>query len=170
MKKQIILLSMISCFSFFMACESETGIDSEEMIGIWPDIIKFSTTELKLDADETTKEITSQGNWWWILDNITINEKVYWIAKGSPDSTVVRAERGRINNPSPNVIYDEGADIEIKKIIGEWFTVTKKGTNKLIIDVTENESGEVRSFYFPVEAGNYFTGIKVIQNPKQNPL
>lgn len=166
MKKQIIFLSMIGCFSFFTACESEPEIDSGTTIGIWSDIIKFSTTELKLDAGETTKEITSKGDWWWILDDITINDSIYWMAKDSPDSNIVRAERGRINNPSPNVIYDEGADIEIKKIIGEWFTVTKKGTNKLIINVTENQSGKIRSFRFPVEAGNYFTGIKVIQNPK----
>lgn len=158
MRKQIVFFSLISCVLFFTACDSEDGK--------WSDIIKFSTTELELNAEGTTTEITSKGNWWWILDHVTINEKSYWMGKGSPDSTIVRAEGGRIDNPSPNVIYDEGADMEIKKIIGEWFTVTKESTNKLIISVTPNESGAIRSFNLPIEAGDYFTSIKVTQNPQ----
>ena len=161
MKKLFLNLTLIT-LGFFTSCDSfEEGEEGED--GIWGDIIKFSTTELNLNSAETTEIVTSKGDWWWILNDITIDNKTYNTYPSSPDTATVRVERGRIFNPSPNAIYDEGADQEIKKIIGEWFTVTKESTNKLVIHATKNDSGKERFFYFPVEAGNYFTGIKVTQ-------
>lgn len=155
MKKQLFYLAVL--FFAFTSC------DIKEPDGKARDSIKFSTTELTLDARESTEIVTSKGHTWWILEHISINNNSYYLSPDSPDSIIVKAEPGRIFNPSSNEIYDEGTDQKIKKIIGEWFTIERERTNKVVIHVTKNDSGKERNFRMGAQDANYFSGIKVVQ-------
>lgn len=157
MKK--LLLSVLACLFIFCSCDSSgSGVD-----GLWSDIIKFDTKQANFDANGGTKKITSKGHWWWILDYISVGEESVYF----PISSEIKVETGKmagLNNS--NVVYDEGADIEIKRIEGSWFVVTKDTSNSLIIETKPNTTDSSRSFILHIEAGDYFDYITIYQSAK----
>ena len=154
MKRFLSYLLLVLPFCFF-------SCDSEEVDGKWPDIIEFNTREATFDSDGGMQKITSKGDWWWILEYISINgESIHLM--NDPEITV---EMGKIKGwDNPNVIYDEGADMEIKKIEGPWYTITKDGFQTLIIETKPNDTNLPRSFILHIEAGNYFDYIQIFQS------
>ena len=135
--------------------------DNSEIDGIWSDIIKFNTKEAKFEATGGTQKITSKGDWWWILNYIS-NGQEYTNLQNNPD---IHVEMGKIKGwDNPNAIYDEGADMEIKKIEGTWYTITKDTYQSLIIETKPNDTGKFRSFVLHIEAGNYFDYITISQS------
>lgn len=154
--KRLLYIALF-CMPFIISCKS----DLKE--GKWGDIIKFNTKEASFGVDGGTKIITSKGDWWWILPSISVG-KDYISLENNPD---IEIEMGKAKGwDNPNVIYDEGADMEIKKITGEWYTITKDTYKSLIIETKPNETALPRSFVLHIEAGNYFDYITVSQSSK----
>lgn len=138
------------------ACEDDPMVD-----GLWSDIIKFDSKKASFDKDGGSKTIKSKGDWWWILDYIFVGGEAVYLY----DNPSITIEKGKIKGwDREGVIYDEGADMEIKKIVGEWFVITKDSYKSLIIEATPNETGKPRAFILHIEAGNYFDYIEVSQS------
>jgi len=156
--KKLLSLFVIGTVLTFISCDSDKLED-----GRWSDIIKFNTKKAEFGKDGGSQTITSQGDWWWILDYISVG-KEYIPLVNNPE---IKIEKGKMKGwDNPNVIYDEGADEEIKKIEGPWYTITKDSYKSLIIETKKNETGLDRSFMLHIEAGNYFDYITVSQAAK----
>jgi len=134
MKKNILLLIMSICSQ---SCTVEE--------------IGFSTTNLLFNAQGGTEIITSKRSDWNIYSSVYIDCKfcdTYIDSTGTVILyTIVHNERGGI----------QGLD-------GNWFTVDKETSQKLVISTLPNETGYSRQFQIEcifiergLEHGNYIT-------------
>ena len=153
MKKTIILFA--SCFALLLLSCEKTRMD-----GDWDDIVKLSNKEVKFDKSGGTIRITTKGDFWWLSSDILINGEIVFLYGNSE----INVELGKIKGwDNPNVIYDEGADMEIKKIESTWFSVTKDTYKSLIITLQPNETELPRFINLNIQAGNYFDYVKIEQ-------
>lgn len=151
----VLLLLSASLFS----CE-QTEID-----GLSNDIIEFDSKTAKFDANGGSKTINSKGDWWWICKNIDLQDSTIFIG----NSKDLKVEMGKMKDwDNPNVIYDEGANMEIRKIEGPWFSITKNTNKSLIIETRPNTTNTERTLAFTIQAGNYFDYITVHQSANTN--
>lgn len=154
---------MKNYYTFILLFFSATFFSCEETIedGLWGDIIKFDSKKAEFTAEGGSKLINSQGDWWWICHDISTKDSTIFL-DNNPD---IKVEMGKIKGwDNPNVIYDEGADMEIKKIEGGWFTITKTSDKSLLIETKPNETDTIRSLGLTIQAGNYFDYITVSQS------
>ena len=155
MKKTMILFA--TCLTLlFLSC------DKEKPIGIWGDIIKLSSKKVKFDKSGGINRITTKGDSWWILPYVYINGEIVYF---HDDNSEIILEYGKFKGwDNPNVIYDEGADMEIIKIESSWFIITKDTYKSITIEMRPNETGLPRTLKIELEAGNYFDRFTVEQS------
>lgn len=165
MKNSIVLFSMFIAMAF-ISCEDITSNNENEqggrgIIGLWGDIVQLSTRDITFDKAGGEYTITTEGEFWWLSDYAQINgETVYFV-----DIPEVSIEYGKIKGwDNPNVIYDKGADEEIKKIDAPWFTIHKDSYKSLVIKTMPNTSGKPRTINMDIQAGNYFDYITISQS------
>lgn len=140
----------------FISCDSK----EEKEIGKWGDIIKFDTKEARFGKSGGKKVITSKGDWWWILDNLTIDKKTTYLFEN--EDIVVEGAKMK-DWGSSNVKYKKEQDFEIRKISGPWYIITKSSDKTLSVEIQPNDTGVARSLVINIEAGNYFDYISVYQ-------
>lgn len=128
MKKLLLLLSLFMIFS----CSKETPI------GIWDDNIKLSQKEVEFDANENAITITTEGEWWWIVD--------------------VRFNGTNIILGDLNTTLDTYVIEEIE------FKIERKSATEIYISMSENLGGTDRELLIELEAGDYFDHIRVTQS------
>jgi len=138
---QLILLafSLIALHS----CDLLNDDSEEELIGKWDDIIKLSTKTATLESSEGSVTITTGGTWWW-LASISVNDHHY---------------------------YDfDGVDMESSSysIQRDCVTFQRVDEHTIFIKVDENSSGTKRTISVSLQAGDYFDGITLTQEPTKN--
>lgn len=145
----------------FLAAAMLASCETTRKEGDWDDIIKLSADNVEFDGSGGTVDVATQGDWWWITEYVEIDGEAFY---ANVDGSDVTAEYGKIKGwDNPNVAYDPGADLEIKKMEGPWFTVTKGTYTNLTVDVDPNTSGSARSVRLHFQAGNYFDSITINQ-------
>ncbi len=155
--KTFTLLSFLSIAFLFSSCDE----DKTEPDGLCSQPQKFDKQDVKFAAKGGKQTLKAKDDWWWMEDYIHIEGEVI----GLYDNPDFEVERGKIKGwDNPNVIYDEGADEEIKKIGGEWFTITKDTYSTLTIVAKANDSSLPRMLTLGVQAGNCFYAITVSQS------
>ncbi|MFI3317405.1 MAG: BACON domain-containing carbohydrate-binding protein [Rikenellaceae bacterium] len=132
--------------------------------GDWDDIIKLSTRTLTLDATASSSHITTEGTWWWILENIRIDDEIFMLYSIEdeyiPDPAPSNYIAATFGDPTVNSWSNE---YQIIGFAHDWFTITRLSAQELKIDVEENTTGEQRELRIYLEAGNYFDYITVLQ-------
>lgn len=130
---------ILGLFTMFLLSSSCSDEKDTEIVGKKNDDIKLSTKTLTLDSSSSIKEVTTEGDKWVILSPIKVNEI-------------------EVNHAKPTT-----TDYEIN---GDWYTITKKG-KKIIIKVSENESGKSRVIEIPLQSGNYLDALTVTQSNRK---
>lgn len=130
---------ILGLFTMFLLSSSCSDEKDTEIVGKKNDDIKLSTKTLTFDSSSSIKEVTTEGDKWVILSPIKVNEI-------------------EVNHTKPTM-----TDYEIN---GDWYTITKK-RKKIIIKVSENESGKSRVIEIPLQSGNYFDALTVTQSNRK---
>ena len=130
MKKLLLLLSLFTILS----CSK----DKDSPIGIWDDNIKLSQKEVEFDANENTVMITTEGEWWWIVD--------------------IKFDGEYLNLDSLDTNSDDFIIEETE------FTIERKNATEIYISMSENPGDSARVLGIGLEAGDYFDHIKVTQS------
>jgi len=105
--------------------------------GDWDDNIKLSKKIVNFDSNPNSITITTQTKNWWI-DAISLN--------GNDVNLTVT------NTTQQNFVIDNSE-----------FKVERKDGNKIIINMTENNTNFERTIKIGLQNGNYFDGIKITQ-------
>lgn len=136
MKKLSKLISLLTLILIISSC---TNTEKEKPIGKWDDIIKLSTKNVEFDANQNSVTITTEGDWWWVVE-VSVNGEEY----GIPDDIKLESE---------SYIIEQ-----------DCFMVEKKDKNTLYIEIDENLSNTERTIIVTLEAGNYFDNVIIKQS------
>jgi hypothetical protein len=142
--KQIILI--LSCV-ILVSC---TFVHTE-LIGLQGDTIKLSSDELFFGAEGGNLMVSTEGTRWHIEHFIDINDSCYSLF--DEDNFFIEMEDSSTSRGYLNIV----------KIEGDWFTITKETEQKITFLVLPNGTGSVRKLYLGVWDGNFYTGVRVVQ-------
>jgi hypothetical protein len=124
------------------ACKNK-GID-----GLQSDTIKLSTEKLTVEAGGGTRAVTTEGKQWFIDRYVYVDGQFY---------------NGKSENAPVTIESEVSNDLDVIKITGKWFTVTKETSQKIVFDVKPNETGKARVLSVPLWDRDYYTGITLTQ-------
>lgn len=113
--------------------------NSPEIDGLCEDSIRLSTGYANFGANQESVTITTEQEWWWFSD-ITIGNDIY------------QAEY------QTNMF-----DKEYVSVDADWLTVERLDAKTIKLTVEPNSTGEDRSAYVHLQAGNCFNHIAVTQ-------
>jgi hypothetical protein len=120
----VIVLSFISC--------------TDERDGDWEDNIKLSQKEFQFDSSESSANIKTEGDSWWISE-------VFFKDGETTDLSNLDTTSGSFT------------------ITESEFILERSNGRELSVKLFENTTGFERTFVIGLQAGNYFDGITIIQ-------
>lgn len=136
--KNIIALFLVATFAMLTSCD----LTRQNEIGNWSDNIKLTKTMVEFNAEGDSVTIQTGGSGWWI-NNISVNGKFFHDKNHLSQDTV-----------------------DFYRFRQDCFTVERRTRNHLFIKLDENTSTKPRDVYVHLQAGNYFSGVRVIQKAK----
>jgi hypothetical protein len=142
--KQIILI--LSCVIFASCTFVHT-----ELTGLQGDTVKLSSNELFFGAEGGQLMVSTEGTSWFIDHSININDSCcYWLFDEDNFFIEVDSSSSR-------------GYLDIVKIEGAWFTITRESRQEITFLVLPNGTGSVRKLHLGVWDHNFGTGVRVVQ-------
>jgi hypothetical protein len=133
-------------------------------------ITQYSKTprELWFSAKGGKDSITTEGEWYYITERITIGDTIITLLDKEYCSEIYPfIEDGKVYMCTDEIPFFVSEDYYSRGIVGieyPWFTVDKPDNKKVIFSVSENITGKNRKFSISLDAGDYFTNIWVNQS------
>lgn len=138
------------------ACHSGTF---DEPDGLQGDTIKLSTDRLTFGADGATKEVTSKGAFWTII-NFQENGNTYIAHPEAVESDEYAAYDFEFENLE-GAFCDE-ANPAVTLVRSPWFELRRE-LRSITVTTTPNDTGKERSVVFTLEDRDYFGRLTVTQ-------
>lgn len=105
------------------------------------DHIKLSAKELLFDATASKQPVTTEGDFWWMDRAVYVDGK-----RIDTDDPTLKIEMGILDGfgsvPTP------------LRIEGEWFTITREGLKRILVEVKANPMSKERILILPLASGN----------------
>ena len=133
-----IIAFLICLTALLTGCHKEVadpiGIDDT-------DHIKLSAKELLFDATASKQPVTTEGDFWWMDRAVYVDGK-----RIDTDDPTLKIEMGILDGfgsvPTP------------LRIEGEWFTITREGLKRILVEVKANPMSKERILILPLASGN----------------
>lgn len=128
---------LFSLMALMAGCHKEVadpiGIDDT-------DHIKLSAKELLFDATASKQPVTTEGDFWWMDRAVYVDGK-----RIDADDPMLKIEMGILDG------FDVPTPLRIE---GEWFTVTREGLKRILVEVKANPTSKERTLVLPLASGN----------------
>jgi len=105
--------------------------------GKWDDNIRLSQKEVEISGENNSLLITTEGEWWWIID-ITLDE--------------THIDFSGVDTTQSDFVIENNE-----------FKIERENTTEIHIDMYNNSTGSSRILRIRLEAGDYFDGITITQ-------
>lgn len=116
----------------------------------YTDHIKLSAKELLFDNTASKQPVTTEGDFWWMDRTVYVDGK-----RIDADDPTLKIEMGILDGfgsvPTP------------LRIEGEWFTVTREGLKRILVEVKANPTSKERTLVLPLASGNNGQTLKIKQ-------
>ncbi len=128
---------LFSLMALMAGCHKEVadpiGIDDT-------DHIKLSAKELLFDNTASKQPVTTEGDFWWMDRTVYVDGK-----RIDADDPTLKIEMGILDG------FDGPTPLRIE---GEWFTVTREGLKRILVEVKANPMSKERTLVLPLASGN----------------
>lgn len=113
------------------------------------DHIKLSAKELLFDATASKQPVTTKGDFWWMDRAVYVDGK-----RIDADDPTLKIETGILDG------FDVPTTLRIE---GEWFTVTREGLKRILVEVKANPTSKERTLILYLWDRNYRGHLKIKQ-------